>query len=712
MKTLPVTVQVSKELAAQANGLIVWVYDKAGKLLEKQVIKNGAAKLKIDNRSLAAKGKLYITPEIPELPKRKAPRERFLIQAGAYQPSLKFREDGILDLIVIPDLDKFRFRICNITGTVSKNFILDGVARMLPVCDLRIHICEVDPFWFVLPKIPDLDIFDIRDRLIDIIDGPWPPIPDPVGPVIDPIGPIGPIRPRPINTRLNHNVQLRTLNSDQLMAQKLLMSNSADTLRSNLINHYQLFLPFLCLFPKRWPFLYHCDEIAVVQSDCNGRFNHRYFYLESGDQPDIYIWIEANINGSWETVYRPPIACATRWDYACGTDINIVVRDERLRPCECDSMPGQVVWMKRVGDGRSIRGIQQGNGPSAHLGNAIGLTDAFRVGEFTSPFGNLFPFVVQFGSGFPSAQVKNYRWKYRQLRTANLSPILAGPQLFEGEIRKPYTYERVNSDGDTVFYTSSLKLGPEPSPQGSVFRIPHSEASVDVPAEPTAEWNQDTYSVNVNSLSLNDGLYEFIFELLDNNGNVVPLDKDVFVVDKKAGELSNPPDAPTVSAFGRPENYVLLNAANQAIGFRFVMRIDNDACYADIHNALVDGSATGSECGFGQYANRNTSQVTLMFEASHPQNFAAYDFSLTKGNSNNVATADATGYVTQASNGYSVGSNVFSKAISVNEILGSCPTEAAYAETLYLYATHTNGNRRLYEYDRQDTGAFAIKPAS
>ena len=36
--------------------------------------------------------------------------------------------------------------------------------------------------------------------------------------------------------------------------------------------------------------------------------------------------------------------------------------------------------------------------------------------------------------------------------------------------------------------------------------------------EPTAEWNQDTYSVNVDSLNLNDGLYEFLFELIDAAG--------------------------------------------------------------------------------------------------------------------------------------------------------------------------------------------------
>lgn len=710
MKIVAVTVQVSKEIAAQANGLVVWVYDKTGKMLEKQIIKNGSAKLKIDSRSLAAKAKLYITPEIPELPKKRIPRERFLIQAGAYQPSLKLTEAGILELGTIPNLDKFRFHLCNITGTISKTFNLDGVAKILPVCDVRVHICEVDPFWFILPKIPDPDILDIRDRLLDVIATKWPPIPDPVGPITDPIGPviggsiIRPITPLPINK------PILAANTDQSSAQKLLMTNSVDALRSNLINNYQLFLPYLCLFPKRWPFLYHCDEIAVVQSDCNGRFNYRHFYLESGDQPDIYLWIEANLNGSWETVYRPPVACSTRWDYACGTDINITINDDRLRPCQCEPMPGQVVWLKRVGDGRSIRRIQQLPVASAHLVNAIGLTDAYRGGEFTSPFGNVFPFVVQFGSGYPSSAVKYYRWKYRQLMSASLGDAVSDYQIFEGGIAKPYTYERVNSDGDTVFYTGSFSLGPTFGAQGAMFKIPHSEASVDIPAEPTAEWNQDTYSVNVNSLNLNDGLYEFTFELLDNNGNVVPQDKDVFVVDKRPGELSNPADAPTITAFGRPEGYVILNAAKQAVGFRFVMRIDNDACHAEIHNALVDGNLTQTLCGFGQYTDKTKSKVTLVFEVSQPQNFAYYGFSVVKGNGNSAGATDSIGYVTQPGSGnYSVNGSVYSKELFVSDMLGPCD-KAAFAENLVIHATHTNGSRRLTEYDRSDAAAFAIEP--
>jgi hypothetical protein len=149
---------------------------------------------------------------------------------------------------------------------------------------------------------------------------------------------------------------------------------------------------------------------------------------------------------------------------------------------------------------------------------------------------------------------------------------------------------------------------------------------------------------------------------------------------------------------------------NQAIGFRFVMRIDNQACYAEIFNALVDGAPTQTECGFGAYNNKTTSQVTLHFEASHPQDFATYGFSVVKGNGNSAGPTNTSGFVTVANDGYAISGDEFSKNVGVAQMLGVCD-QAAFAENLNVYATHTNGSRRLNEYDRSDVAAFAIEPA-
>jgi hypothetical protein len=716
-----VTLNVSKDLIEQANGMFAWVFDKAGNLVEKQPIRSGRAQLKTGSAALRGQSTLYIAPDVPEVTGKRTSLERLLQQAGAYRPSLRL-SNNVLNVNILPDLQNFFFKRCHITGGISKSFNLDGVATVQPVCNVRVHICEVDPIWLILPRLPDRDILDIRDGLLDKFVEKVPPIPDPIGPVAGPIlsraanASVLSLKPTVTTNLTTTSLTTTALNRAAAPAVGTeviagLSSASVSTVREALLQNITALLPYLCLFPKRWPFLYRCDEIAVVQPDCNGRFEHTYFYFNTGDKPDIYIWVEANINGSWETVYRPPMACATRWDYLCGSDIHISLTDDRVHPCECAPMPGAVVWMKRVGNGVSIRNIRQSNTPSAHLGNAIGLTNFYSSSDYTSPFGSGFPFVVQFGSGYPSATVTHYRWKYRQVRSATLSPVVDTWKTFEGGISKAYTYERVNSDGDTVFYTGSFKLGPEPSPNGSVYRIPHDEASVDVPTEPTAEWNQDTYSVNVDSLNLNDGLYEFLFELIDAAGNVVPQDKDVFVVDKLAGEIANPLDAPTITAFGRPEGYVLLNGATLATGFRFVLRVDNDVAVANIHNAQVDGSETETICGFGQYSDKATSQVTLIFEASQPQRFAHYSFSVVKGNGNPAGPTNTSGYVTQANNGYAYSAvdKLLSKDVAVSAMLGAC-NKAAFAENLYVAVTHTNGSRRLTEYDRSDTAAFAIEP--
>jgi len=51
-----------------------------------------------------------------------------------------------------------------------------------------------------------------------------------------------------------------------------------------------------------------------------------------GGPLNIYIWVEANINGQRVTVYRPPLPCYTWWNYQCNTDINITVTDTRVGP--------------------------------------------------------------------------------------------------------------------------------------------------------------------------------------------------------------------------------------------------------------------------------------------------------------------------------------------------------------------------------------------
>jgi hypothetical protein len=74
---------------------------------------------------------------------------------------------------------------------------ISGTTHELPVCNARVHICEVDALPRLILRLPDDIIRRIRDELLVEVRRPWPPIPDPdPGPIfeIDP----GVIDPSPL----------------------------------------------------------------------------------------------------------------------------------------------------------------------------------------------------------------------------------------------------------------------------------------------------------------------------------------------------------------------------------------------------------------------------------------------------------------------------------------------------------------------------------
>ena len=153
-----------------------------------------------------------------------------------------------------------------------------------------------------------------------------------------------------------------------------------------------------------------CDEIAVLQTNSQGRFDTTIWYLCGGDQPDLYFWVEYNIGGTWTTVYDPPIACNTYWDYACGTEVTLRLTDPRVAPCGGDvNLAGLQVAILAIGDGVSVHEIQ----PAA-AGAAEGLTTA---GE---PFGGSLEPHVWFGrTALIAAGITHYRWSYRHLTASD-----------------------------------------------------------------------------------------------------------------------------------------------------------------------------------------------------------------------------------------------------------------------------------------------------
>lgn len=733
-KQKPVTIVTNPGDKNSAGNAQAYLLDSQGNLIEKTAVSKGETKFKTPVEKLGKGTQLFIGSDLPKEIASQKVSSSLLTKMGAKEIPFHLSAQNQIALPTLPPIVFPKINWCTIKGALSKTFNIDNVAEVQPICGARVHICEVDPIIWWWQKIPDLVFSDLINKLKNVIEIPKPiPIPDP-GPLKTHIQlpRTAPLMNMMVNkTTLSAKnfsiptpVMQRPMNIASLpvlpdSVRSGILSTSVSVAQNTILNNITLLHPYICMWPIFWPWIYRSDEITVATTDCQGKFDYNYFYFENGDKPDIYIWVEVNIDGQWITIYKPNMPCGTYWDYACGTDINLRLTDPRIRPCVCDPLQGNMIWMKNVNTGTSIRAIQQSGAASGNQANAVGLNNFVynAVNYKMSPFAATFPFVVQFGNGFPNASATHYRWKYRRVKDAFLNTVTESEIYLEGEIAKSYTYQLL----DNNFATKSFRLGADYDAGIPKYKIPHVHATDDVP-ESTAEWNQDTYSIYVNSKNLSDGLYEFVFELTDNAGNILAVNADDYVVTRN--DAIDPPktfpDETTIKANGLAENYVVKNWAGLATGFRFLMRIDNQQCYANVIDALVGAGTTDTVCGFG-YFDAAHHKATLRFFAGHAQNFGVYNFSVTKGNSNNIAAADSAGILTQPGNGYTKSSaqdtdhgfaveDLYQQQFDVNDLLTGCP-QAAFAENLYVSSTHTDGTSHQYNLDASDTAAIAIAPA-
>jgi hypothetical protein len=719
----PVIVRLAKEAGtATPEKLRVYVVDSEGNTIEEASFKGYEARLKTDKATLHGRSKIYIGSELPKELGKVTVTEKLLKKSGAFEAVLHVSEANVIDIFRLPsDIDNyFRWRSCRVTGHLNKNFIIDGTLRNLPVCHARVHICEVDPIHIKWPVLPDIIFVDIRNRFRKIFQQkveltPKPRIPDPIGPVAG-VKQNLPLRMLKASSRAIDDVKVKALPTLSEQVQNGLLSDDILTVKETIRLNYRILYPYFCYWPLYYHWFYSCEEIATVYTDCNGKFESWYFIYNTTDQPDIYIWVEVCINGNWVTVYRPNIPCNTWWDYTCGSDINITLSHPGIKPCVCAPLPGSIVWVKRVGNGTSIRNIalhpSAASTPSP-FADVRGLTNSTGVegNNYVSPFTYDFAYYIQFGDGFPSATVTHFRWKYRRIANAGLGAVTDSFHAQEGALTKSYTYQGTNASGDTVFYTGTLPLDVT-LPGGKIYKIPHVEASVDT-GIPTAEWDQDTASLHVDASGMTNGLYEYVLELCDAAGNTQVVADPVFQVDSL---LPSPPNSASIPARDVDSQYLIRNTAGNVIGFRFLIRIDNDKTTCAIGDATVlnmggTGSTTDTECGFAQYQDRATGNMLLRFDADQPHRYASYSFYVEKGNNSPISAAGSSGQVPEPATTVTVNGSLTSYQVLVplNTLLGSC-TRASFAEHLSVTAWHTNGSQRIYQYDDSDIASFAIEP--
>jgi hypothetical protein len=521
----------------------------------------------------------------------------------------------------------------------------------------------------------------------------------------------------------------------------VLASGNLDRIRAAIAANYTLFHPWFCYWPWIWPWFYRCQELAVVYTDANGKFDTTVSFWCDGDAPDIYVWVEYLINGVWTTVYDPPRPCYTWWEYTCGANINIHITDPRVAvDCCCDcGLPGELVWIRTVGS-TSVSHINQSSfllpppGQSVAY-DRIGLTDSAAIydpwflpttpGDFKRPFGGSSTFVVGFGTNLPNSSIYYYRWRYKQVKDAGLFPVADSYKALQpigGSTTKNYEYTYIDSHGDIQVGTNSVKLGPfTVGGNDDLYIIPPefpNMAPFSVP-ETSPQWTEFSYanySISFDSSVLQrgtvaggDGLYEFELQLFDQAGNLLAgIPKDTF----KVPDYSN-------AGFSVDAPDLLLEnpGSTTADAYNMLMRIDNSMCQSAIYTVKVNGIPAASDCcGFVPYKPGGVEAVLdLSFEALHPNNFAVFAFGVERGTCGDVSIADANGMVIDSAFGYIRNVlSVYDKAFTPAQLLGTCydngTGKAAFAETLSVAAMATDGTSRQTGKDSGWIAAFALEP--
>lgn len=716
--------------------IVAYAFDHAGELIASAPVNKQHVQLRSNDDRVPAR--ILLGPAL--LDKRKeVPTIDALERLRAYEPVWRYTpKQTEYDLLPIPELNWKWWWLCacRVRGRAVKPVNINGVIQDMPICHARVHICEVDPLWLIIPRLPDTIIDRIREELLQ----PQPPvripipIPDPPPFKLDPT--IIDVSPR--NLARMQAPQLKPmvaavsshadhlhvgdevmLNPQPLPPKQIielpatlrtqLLSDSPKLTRQALLDHAALLRPYFCWWPWIWPYFYRCDEVAVRDTDHNGYFDATIHYPCFGDHPDLYFWVEYSIGGVWTTVYHPPMHCNTWWDYACGTEVVIRVSDPRVPWCgDPNPLPGKQVAVLLVGNGVSMTEIQR-----AGTGINEGLT---TDGE---PFGGSLEPHVWFGDGLITSGIDHYRWSYRRL----LNPPSGDWHAMDKEVVRHYG--EIMADSTLTF--KPYPLGPDPAFAGqNLFKIrpvtpPLNAGAVSSSWAPEIDARTNTASAFFLSHLLNGGnaataagKYELKLELFKSSGTPVNLSDEgvllkVPTIDGPFGSNTVPTDlvAHFPAHLGDMEDRVIRDGSGKIVAFRLVLHVDNTQCAADIYPVNVNGNSADI-CGFVQYQPGD--DVHVSYRAAHPNNFATFDFSIARGSSGVVETANG-GVGDNPVDGYArTSSSIFSKDVPVEDLLGTCP-KAAFAENLHVRALATDGWSKLSYLDAHATPvAFALEP--
>ncbi len=612
-----------------------------------------------------------------------------LMRRGAVEQSLihdlgKDKELGIV--VRRPDWLKWLLGWCCAKGRVLKRVGTGPNAVDLNVCGATVEVYEVDPWWYIIERIPGDILKRLREIVLEevhVIPMPWPPDP---GPEAWPPDPVPWMEDVLVKRRKGLSDPTRIVFSSEL---KLIARNGSDlAFKNSLTENMEVFFPIFCW---HWPWFVWKIKVCETITDCYGRFTCCFYngWLNP-DTPDLWFRVRQTINGTDTVIYeKHPIACNTFWNYACGSEVKLYVSNPNARTC-CDEPPidadGDWVILEAIGtiSPHAIRGTSLDPLTSVAIdGHDRGWTRG------NGPFGGLIRPRLRFRDTLRSKGVLYYRVSWAPTGTDPAD--LGAWQVLATPVGRHYIHE---VGGHPVY--STWNVGPKSvGTVTNLFEIPPSAPPVGDWAIPPGYELDDLTSAYFNTYSLvpaaSAGKYDIKVELFDTAGNMVNLaTKGVKWYVPSLDDLSGTIFTDDASLPGL--NLVHGNA------FVMTLQVDNNFCTAVIAPPTIGANGANPDCGGLEY-HALTDSVLMAFEASHPNQFATYAFNVYRGHANGVGSD---------SGPVGIGSHSISSAVS--DLLGTCQT-AAFSENLWVYATATDGWRRLWEYDRGDVFAFMLEPA-
>jgi len=682
-----------------------FLFQSNGRLLDRKKVSDDKFSMSIDTDSIKG-SRLFLAPAKPDR-EDKVPTMEQLIKQRAHEPVLPQKITDHITLSPIPEIiwKRWPWCRCHVTVKVWNTHCHTNS----PVPNARIHVCEVDNILYWITRLPDSEIIRIREDIKDVL---IPiPIPDP-----------GP-DPGPIETERFHSkaapaaaarkVALNVPNADLIQSVKENLSShnftqlySADVsaVRSYLIDNISYYRPLFCYF--RWWWL-RCDEIGTITSDIHGNAELDFWYWCS-DRPDLYFWIEYNINGVWETVYNPTIGCHTWWNFSCGSVVNLYVNDSRIPCTDEPTIPGKAVVIATIGRRVSVNQIPQTGGD-----NTRGLSPSH------APFGGQLEPRVLFGDTLGSGNYY-YRWSYRREGETDLQW-----KRLNAAVGKHYWVQIPDGMGGWTPSFPVHNLGPHNiGSEPEIFEVPKvlgpggsAWAVVDERFDLATAFFH-TNNLNNNDVALAAGFYELKFELFDSSGNLVDFTADGIDL-KVVDDSINAPFGNTPLTTVTPP---LINQIRDGVhlwGYKLLIRVDNQPTTASMTPVTSDGTGTcgaDAACGFIPYLSAN-SPTHIQYVAHHPNNFATFYYNIHRGTSGTIHGASGNLLDPTPSIGTSgaapisgvtqnAATDQFTYDLRAGDLLGTC-TKAAFGSWLSVYATANDGYGRL-GYDSSAAQAFAL----